>query len=427
VTAVSSEQAAKPNTREQLAPVHDFAAKLLQPSVLPRLKQYVRWQSEIRRRINANQPIQDILDRVDDVPVSVNLDLTTACNYKCDHCVDLEILNTGIRYDHDKLKESLRLLAERGLKTVIVIGGGEPTVYPGFGEVMRFMKGLGLALGVVSNGSGNAKILEIADCLDERDWVRYSLDSGTEHTFQVMHKPRKPITLDEICEGVGPIRDANPKVPVGFSYIITWKGAEGNGMQIHENIGEMVMAAERARRYRFSYISFKPFLTRAAANHAEIVDFDDPDAAEARAVIDTIRRSVDEAKKLETPDFRVVESTNLRVLEAGTAKNYQNQPRNCHMQWFRQVISPLGLYNCPVYRNQPHGQVSHKHGYSDAEEIKTAQRNTLKLIATFNATEQCKEVTCLYNHVNWFIEDLVEHPEKLEALHAGTERNDYFL
>ena len=38
-------------SRGELNQKHDFAAKLTQPSVLPRLKQYVRWQSEIRRRI----------------------------------------------------------------------------------------------------------------------------------------------------------------------------------------------------------------------------------------------------------------------------------------------------------------------------------------------------------------------------------------
>ena len=51
----------------------------------------------------------------------------------------------------------------------------------------------------------------------------------------------------------------------------------------------------------------------------------------------------------------------------------------------------------------------------------------MKLIQDFNATTECREVTCLYNHVNWFVEDMIEHPEKLEALQPSAERNDYFL
>ena len=37
-------------------------------------------------------------------PISINLDLTTACNYKCDHCVDMDILNKNINYEHENLK-----------------------------------------------------------------------------------------------------------------------------------------------------------------------------------------------------------------------------------------------------------------------------------------------------------------------------------
>ena len=51
----------------------------------------------------------------------------------------------------------------------------------------------------------------------------------------------------------------------------------------------------------------------------------------------------------------------------------------------------------------------------------------MKLINDFNAMVECREVTCLYNHANWFIEDLIEHPEKLDALEAVPERGDYFL
>ena len=45
----------------------------------------------------------------------------------------------------------------------------------------------------------------------------------------------------------------------------------------------------------------------------------------------------------------------------------------------------------------------------------------------FNAAVECKEVTCLYNHVNWFIEDLIEHPDKLDRLQPSEDRKDFFL
>ena len=135
----------QPAHRTQLAQVHDFTAKLKQPSLIGRLKDYVEWQAELRACKAATGP--------DAAPISINLDLTTACNYACDHCVDLDILNTGIKYEHEKLKESLDLMAQKGLRSVILIGGGEPTVYPQFGEIVGFLKDRKIQVSVVSNGS----------------------------------------------------------------------------------------------------------------------------------------------------------------------------------------------------------------------------------------------------------------------------------
>lgn len=411
----------------ELSPIHDFAAKLTQPSVIQHLREYVRWSAAWRREREQGRTLDELLKRPPGrAPISINLDVTTACNYRCDHCVDMDILNTGIRYDHDKLKSSLVEMQQRGLRSVIVIGGGEPTVYPGFEDIIRHMKGIGLKVGIVTNGSGMKKILDVAECFDEQDWVRLSLDSGTDETFQAMHKPRKAITLDQICEGIPPVKAKNPKVRLGFSYIIVWKDCEANDTKIHENVQEIVTAAERARRYQFDYISFKPFLTRAERNNAEIVGLTQEEDRLA-SVMAEIRRLVDEAKKLDTDTFKVIESTNLKVLENGTYRNYTDQPVHCHMQYFRQVLSPLGLYNCPVYRHVKQALIGEKHAYADTPSLEETQRSTLRLIESFNAKDECKEVTCLYNHVNWFVEDLIQHPEKLEALQPSQEREDFFL
>jgi molybdenum cofactor biosynthesis enzyme MoaA len=410
----------------ELSPIHDFASKLTQPGLLERLKEYVRWAAELRKAERAGKTLDDLLEGPDRAPISVNLDLTTSCNFACDHCIDMGILNTGARFDHDRLIESLGCLAKRGLRSVILIGGGEPTLYPKFAEVVHFLKDRKVQVSIVTNGSRNDRILEVADRFDRDDWVRMSLDAGSDETFQAMHKPRKAVTLDRICEGVPPIKEKNPVFPVGFSFVVVWNDARINDANIVENVGEIATAAERARRYRFDYIAIKPFLVRAEANNAEIVDLGDG-RGDYDDVVARIRAQVAEAKKLETGDFTVYETTNLKVLENRTYKNYTRQPKMCHMQFFRQVISPLGLYNCPAYRNQPHGRMGPADGYADEESTRRTRRSLVELIRTFDVSVQCREVTCLYNHVNWFLEDLIEHPEKLDALTPSEDRRDVFL
>jgi wyosine [tRNA(Phe)-imidazoG37] synthetase (radical SAM superfamily) len=410
--------------RDQIHEFHDFSAKLTQPSLLPRVVEYVSWQHALKTATaNGGTPPTP----PDAAPISINLDLTTACNYRCDHCIDWDILNSGVKHQEDELRASLKEMAARGLRSVILIGGGEPTVYPRFVEIVRFLKQeLNQMVAVVSNGGRNDRIFEAAEFLGPGDWVRLSLDSGTDETFQKMHKPRQPVTLDQICEWVPKIKDKNPRFQVGFSFIVTWKGAQRDDTKIVENIEELVLAAERARRYRFDYISIKPFLIRAEENGSEIMD---PKRAqeELGLIIAKIRRAVDQAKQLETDSFKVVESTNLRMLENQSWQTFTRQPKNCHMQFFRQVLTPHGVFNCPVYRSVPRARIAERDGYKDPTACRDTQAKLGDAIVRFDAAHECREVTCLYNATNWWLQDLIDHPEKLAQLQPSTERGDHYL
>jgi wyosine [tRNA(Phe)-imidazoG37] synthetase (radical SAM superfamily) len=403
--------------------IHDFSAKLRQPSVAPTLESYVQWQKARRRAQDEGEP----------APVSINLDLTVACNYRCTHCIDWDILNTKHRLAEDELRASISLMAERGLKSVILIGGGEPTLYPGFSGFVGFLKELGMQVAVVSNGSRGDRLYEIAPLLDERDWIRLSLDSGSNELFEAMHKPTNgKVTLDSICQWIPEIKNANSKPKIGFSYIIVWQGASREDNDLHENIHEIVMAADRAREHRFDYISFKPVLERQD-DGAEVMD-PSKTATETAAVVRRIREEVDKAKELSNDEFDVYESTNLRMLEQGTWKEYTQQPRTCHMQALRQVLSPLGLYNCPAHRGVEKAMIGGKGAWADQDRARATGESLRGILDGFDASHECREVTCLYNKVNWWIEEMIEdrRPETDggtagAAVSLGAENGDYFL
>ena len=109
--------------------IHQFSNKLLQKSIFPHLMAYLHWQTG-----QANLPNNKF------APISINLDLTTACNFQCPHCLDEEIINTGKMLNLQYIKRLLENWSKKGLKSVILIGGGEPTIYPYFEEVVKFLK-----------------------------------------------------------------------------------------------------------------------------------------------------------------------------------------------------------------------------------------------------------------------------------------------
>ena len=158
------------------------------------------------------------------------------------------------------------------------------------------------------------------------DWVRLSLDSGSNEVFRAMHNPsKKTLDLNEICSWIPKIKAVNPDFDFGFSFIITWKGASRDDVKVIENIHEMASAARRARDAGFNYISFKPFLERAD-DGSEVMH---PDGTRDRLeeVLRHINAELVEARKLEQPGFRIMESTNLRMLMQGTWREFTKQPK----------------------------------------------------------------------------------------------------
>jgi pyruvate-formate lyase-activating enzyme len=403
--------------------IHDFSAKLRQPSLREHVAAYLRWRKELARARAEGRPDPEPPAQA---PISINLDLTTACNYRCDHCIDWDILNTKHRHDEETLRSSICTMVERGLRSVILIGGGEPTIYPNFAEFVRFLKDLELQVAIVSNGSRGDVLLDVADALTPRDWVRLSLDAGSNELFRAMHKPvKRSLTLDEICEWIPRIKERNPRFEVGYSYIIVWEGASREGVALHENIHEIATATERARRFGFDYIALKPVLERAQ-DGAEVMD---PAAARARLsdVIARIRAEVDKARAMAGEGFAVRVSTNLRVLEQGSWRDFTRQPRVCHMQALRQVLTPMGTYNCPAHRGVEKARVAGPDAFANDGTARRTGDALTALMDRFDASRECAEVTCLYNGVNWWLEKLAQEPGADVALEPGDERDDFFL
>ncbi|MDP6941381.1 MAG: radical SAM protein [Planctomycetota bacterium] len=385
---------------------HDFSSKLRGPLAHSSVAAYIRWQRAVRMAVSNGEAPPSFPSDLG--PLSLNLDLTTACNFACDHCIDWDSLNSPVRHDIAKLQDSLRELARRGLRSVILIGGGEPTLHPDFVGMVRFLKEeLKLQVSIVSNGSRNPLIAEAAAYMGEGDWVRLSLDSGTDETFQAMHKPKSGISLAECCTSAEKIRKANPKITLGFSFVITWKGSQREEANLIENIDEMAQAAELAARNGFEYISFKPFLNRTNEG-AEVLQADEVQGA------DKIRAGLTAARECTSSyaGFRVIESLNLQVLLAGSWPTLTRQPKICHMQAFRQVISPLGVFNCPAHRGVDRARI----GSPDSWIGEDGPKGTTQFLESFDASKECAEVVCLYNSVNHFLEAAIEADEDWEFL-----------
>ena len=117
-------------------------------------------------------------------------------------------------------------------------------------------------------------------------------------------------------------------------------------------------------------------------------------------------------------------STNLRVLMAGNWRDFTKQPRVCHMQMLRQVVTPLGTYNCPAHRGVDKAGLGAKDLWAAPQ---AGQAETARILRDFDASVECREVTCLYHGTNWWLESLVASGAPLPEDAPVDEDGDWFL
>ena len=321
---------------------HDFNSKLRQNATLQRLKDYIQWQ----RRCNT-----DTADRELPLfsPISINLDLTTACNFSCPFCVDSKLINAGKSLTLEDVQKTIDTLHAHGLLSVILIGGGEPTLHKDFGKVVRYLKSKRLQIGIVTNGSRLEKIEAVAEALREKDWIRISIDAGGEGTFKDLHLPKTQVTLNRILEKAKKVKEKNPAVSWGYSFVIVWEGVEIGGKRLSPNIHEMARSVELAREFSFDYVSFKPCLIRWNESQRETL-LKDVGKTREEEIIDEIKMHIDESKRFAGDQVKILESTNLKAMLNQETSQIKKQPRKCHMQFFRTVVTPFGIFHCPAFR-----------------------------------------------------------------------------
>jgi MoaA/NifB/PqqE/SkfB family radical SAM enzyme len=397
---------------------HDFGSKLKQHSTVQRLKEYIQWQKDLEGNFSSIEPPVHS-------PISINLDLTSACNYSCLFCVDSRLINAGKTLALKDIKKLIDTLHVHGLLSVILIGGGEPTLHPDFEAVVETVKDKGIQIGIVTNGSRLEKIEAIADRLGEKDWVRISIDAAKEGTFKELHHPRTKLTLHQILAKAKKIKEKNPSVSLGYSYVIVWKGVDIDGKRLKPNIQEMPRAVELARKFSFDYVSFKPCLIRGEESQRETL-LQNVGLSKESEIAKEMKIQLQMAREIAGEKVKIVESSNLKAMLDQETERIKHQPKRCHMQFFRTVVSPFGIYHCPAFRGVEIAKISGVDGYGTDKKFRQSLKRMAQSIETFGATVECKDVGCFYNETNWWLETLIQSKENVDDIEK-VEDDNFFL
>jgi len=134
--------------------------------------------------------------------VSTHISPEGACNLKCPYC-SVTYRKNSSRIEFDVIKDYVTKLKSRGLKAVILTGGGEPTMYKHFNELIRWLKQQDLSVALITNGT-NARLVN-EDVWGMFSWIRVSVNlfEGWEDKINI------------------PTHLLNPECVLGMSHVFT--------------------------------------------------------------------------------------------------------------------------------------------------------------------------------------------------------------
>lgn len=249
-------------------------------------------------------------------PIVMHIMPTDICNFQCTFC------SVGNRSGYEKAKlvpgakpDVLQLsqirhvvdfLVSKGLKGVILSGGGEPTIFRDdegndFGDLIKYLRSKGLEIGLITNGSMlNKWEKEVA----ELTWVRVSL-YPPQYSLDVVHLPSKiPETTT-----------------LGFSWVMSFPEGEKS-----EEVSEEQILA----RYEKFANSVKEFAISKGAKYVRLL----PDCHKYGSEFIKLHNTIDKLVEVYGEPFF-------------HQNKMHKSPENCYIGYFHPVLYPDGrIYPC---------------------------------------------------------------------------------
>jgi MoaA/NifB/PqqE/SkfB family radical SAM enzyme len=259
----------------------------------------------------------------------------------------------------EQIKTAVEDLMSVGpLKSVEVTGGGDPTMYPQVNELIDYLHGKGLEVGMITNGLLVKKVLK-PSTLDKLTWLRVSLSYLDKENFYTPPEVVDDIDLPKI-KGV-----------LGFSYV--W-----NEFSTEQKLEKIAQLAER---YGVRFVRIVP----NCLNVEEQARFKQ-----------TVNAHIENINK----------KFGKEVLFFQT-KDYSVHP-NCYIGWLKPYLNCDGyFYHCsavPLYNQKftPHWRMG---AYNEVRKIWSQK-------GPFNACK-CEPGKCFYAEQNRILDSLfVNVPHK---------------
>lgn len=260
-------------------------------------------------------------------PQIIELDPTTSCMFSCPECISANLLN-GKRLDRKLIYNLIDDFSTVGGKGIIFIGGGEPLMYPRFGELLEYSFNHGIRNGITTNGLLIDKYLE--QIANFTEWVRVSIDCSNETSFQIVRPNRSCNSFQRIIDNMKRLSKIKKGI-LGFSFLLLERDD-------FENISELFDAAKLAKDIGCDYFEYKPMVDE---NHFL--------TSYSKKILNILKKQEEKMKTLEDDSFRILKPKSMEMYD-GTTLNQMKSYNQCPVMKLRTLVTVNGIYPCPYKR-----------------------------------------------------------------------------
>jgi len=202
-------------------------------------------------------------------PLEMEIGISGACNHRCVFCAVDYMEYTPQMLRASVLIPNLKIMGERGLKSIIYAGEGEPLVNKDAAEIINKTKEYGIDAAMSTNGALFHKELA-KECMEALSWIRFSIAGATDKTYEAIHQCKVgdlQTVFKNMEDAVKVKKDKKLKTTLGAQLLL-----------LPENKDEVVMLAKCMRDIGFDYFTVKPFSQHPQSKAKLTVDYSESES-----------------------------------------------------------------------------------------------------------------------------------------------------
>lgn len=198
-------------------------------------------------------------------PIEVEISPSGACNHRCVFCAVDYIGYQPNFLDKDTMLRDIEHMSNKGLKSVICSGEGEPLLNKDMPDIANGIKKSGVDVAMSSNGALFTKE-KASDCLAAFTWIRFSVASMEEKSYDAIQRGKAgdlERVKTNLSDAVRIKRDRNLKTTLGVQCLL-----------MPDNMAQLPDMAKQLREIGVDYLTIKPYSQHLHSDNTFQIDYE---------------------------------------------------------------------------------------------------------------------------------------------------------